>query len=267
MVEDKKSDLEQSKSALTGEQIVDLVKHLAFNIERQIYTSATDQRTRDDREKADRVTHLCWQKVSTIGGLILSLATVAVLAWTLVEVIGYTKEAHNLTNLTQRMLDADTRPYIQITPYPADNSRTPSPKAEDFLKIAVYLYNWGKTPARTIVLGRARYSRTRLSSASEYVGFGDLPEQYIWPGTYVNGTQSGGVLVYPQSSDKLTYGDLTDINKRLGYFYIEVKVTYGNGYITRICDELPLDTDKPMLNFELCSAAGSNCTDADKTCD
>ena len=75
---------------------------------------------------------------------------------------------------------------------------------------------------------------------------------------------SGGDDVTAQSADRLTKGDIADFASRIGYIYIEIKVTYGEGYITRICDEYALDSKGPPFDqFNLCSDPHSNCTDAD----
>lgn len=189
----------------------------------------------------------------------VDIATSIVLVLTLLGIWDYACTARHSNELTNEALDFNTRPYIQIT-----SSGDPSQlriKAGQTLTMGVYLYNWGRLPARTRAQGIMRYSRTRLPNASND-GLRTLPEYYIWPGTYVNGIPIGGDWVWPESPDKLTDGDITDIKVQRGWIYVEVEVSYRGRYITRICDEYPLKTDGPLLKeFALCSDPQSNCTD------
>ena len=274
MAENDKSDQITSGGSKQNQQIdnpkaqdvllpdtISLIQFLFYQIEALINNVASDSKTHDSREEGYWAKNHVWQISGILGTFILSAITIIVLICTLLAVDRYTNEAHTANTLTKQILDANTRAYIQITPN-GDPSRTRI-QAGKTLAIGAYLYNWGKQPARTSAQGITRYSRTRLANGAGE-GLRKLPDYYIWPGTYVNGVQSGGDYIRPESLESLTDGDITDIKAKRGWIYIEVEVRYGNGYITRICDEYPLQTNDPLfMDFELCSDPQSNCTDND----
>jgi hypothetical protein len=191
----------------------------------------------------------------------VNAGTLGILTLTLIAVIIYARELHHANVLARQALDMDTRPYVDITPN-CDLSHLTIESGKP-LTLRVYLYNYGRLPTRTSTQGGVHYSRTRLPNGSED-GLLNSPDQYIWPGTYVNGAQIGGVYVLPESRDNLTDGDITDIKERKGWIYLEVETSYGNGYVTRICDEYPVDTGGQLFSeVALCSDPRSNCTDND----
>ena len=130
---------------------------------------------------------------------------------TLIVVSIYTYQAYRLTVLTQSSLQVATRPYIQIIPFPKE--ATFHPTADKPLQMAVYLFNTGRLPTRTLNHSVVRYSSKRLPNP----GLSDNgATRWVW------GDSQAIIYPSPTSLENLSAADIANMKAGIGWVYVSV---------------------------------------------
>jgi hypothetical protein len=232
MVEEKKSDqittggTKQSEPVPTNEQIVELVKFLSFNIERQINAANADKQARESRDESARANSFRWQRKSIVGSLILSGLTMAVLVLTLLAVRRYTQDTGTANTLSQKSIEANVRPYLAaLVPRDMGSAMYLRFKAGDPLEVPIYFQNFGKLPGDAYVRSVVTYAPGLPISRAEPFS-NKRTHLFVWP--------TIGARDKAESLEPLSNPDFNSLKNGDGFVYVAVEVRYS-GHLTLIC--------------------------------
>lgn len=267
MAEEEKRNQIAAARTEQGEQIpqtkddaIWLIKTLAYKIEALINDVGTANKAHDSREESYWAENLCWQRVSIVGTLVLSGATIIVLVLTLLAIGHY-------TSVTQKILDADARAYVAPL-VPSENSKPwyLRLRVGDPLTIPIHFNNFGKSPANAFVRTVVTYAPASALSRAEAFPNGDT-HLFIWPNPI-------GADLAGQSIGTLDNKQFASLSTGEGYIYVAIEARYGS-HIARICKQYDLGRQRAtpegstsaqgwvltMPDPTLCSDETANCTD------
>ena len=161
MAEEKKSEQIAATGTEQGEKVpqtendpIPLIQFLFYRIEAIANKIATNNETRDSREENYRTSDSRWRKANIVGSLAVSTITMVVLVLTLLTVETY-------TTISQKTLEANTRPYLVIDIQQGGFHLTTANNedhAANTPSITFHVTNTGKLPALAIIKSACGFS-------------------------------------------------------------------------------------------------------------